>query len=92
MVFEGNISGTVESVVNNIASKAISFVLNNVSGGSNIIALYVKTNAGLSRKLIGITLDDGDQVYSTVPVQVAVGSNIVISSTASLDYYITTEQ
>lgn len=92
-VFSGNTTGSILQVAYNIPSTSMSFSLVNKSGGSITVNLYISNGVGTDVSIVpsNLTLDDGDTVYSDSNIRIIAGSSIFITTSGSLDYYISLE-
>jgi hypothetical protein len=85
-IISGTISGSIKGIALNVPSKIISFSLWDRSGGGAIVNLGVVVS-GRDIYFKTITLSAGGSDDEATDINVLAGSQILIVSNATVDYY-----
>ena len=90
MVIKGTTSGSISGTPLNIPCTLKSFYLTNNTGGSITVTLAIGDNlTGQSVKLFSKSIAANETESSSVEVKINSGSTVYISTSGSLDYYLT---
>ena len=90
-VIEGNTSGSIASVAYNIPSTIVSWFLSNKTGGSVTVSLIIVPDGGTPVTLWSGAIATATTEKSDIPVKLLAGYQIIITTTGSLDYYLSIE-
>lgn len=87
-VLQGNTSGSIAGIPDDIPSTIKSFYVTNMTGGSVSVAMGVVSNeTGVLVNLLNKDLSEGETYTSNTPILMLAGYTIYISVSGSIDYY-----
>ncbi len=90
-VFEGTTSGSILQVAANIPSGVLGGVITNNTAGSVTLNIYVRNESGTDIRIApkDNSIAAGKSYYIYEGLKLLSGSAIFITTTGSVDYYIT---
>lgn len=87
VIFSGNTTGSIASIPLNIPCTISSWFLSNTDGGSISVSVTVADGNGNDVVVYQDTISNGKAKESNVPIKVVANSYIIITASASCDYY-----
>ena len=86
-IFKGTTTGSIASSALQIPSTVKSWSLANSSGGSITVSVKIVNGSGTDVIVYQDAIATGESVSSNVPITILTGYYIIITASASCDYY-----